>query len=296
MTSRRLNPTAIAIVTGLLFIGTAVLAQDGDSGRGDYGRGESGRSAWRSRRGSDGGSRGRDSRPSESRDSSSVETRSSRSDGGSVRSGESARERGEERHADDSHSDHASSHESVSPARKAVSAEAKGRSRVTVELPSLYVAVDADHDGQLGLYEWKKARRPYAEFTKIDANGDGFLVPTELLKADRGGSALPANIASSSKDSGSSKPTGTARVSSATVASSESSETLDESSVIVKQARNSFDILDGNHDGHVSLEEWTRAAKTKPLFEAAGVDLSQPMSRDQFVMHFVRLKSPKTKA
>jgi hypothetical protein len=42
--------------------------------------------------------------------------------------------------------------------------------------------LDTDHDGQVGLYEWRAGGRPISEFDKRDLNGDGFLTPEEVLK------------------------------------------------------------------------------------------------------------------
>jgi hypothetical protein len=68
---------------------------------------------------------------------------------------------------------------------------------------------------------------------------------------------------------------------------------VDETSLEARQARNKFAALDSDGDGSVSTEEWARSRQLKPLFEAAGVDLSQPMSADQFVMNYVRITAPK---
>lgn len=52
-------------------------------------------------------------------------------------------------------------------------------------LPEIYRALDKNKDGQIGLYEWERAK--YAEFRKLDKNKDGFLTPQEL-----GGTATAA--------------------------------------------------------------------------------------------------------
>lgn len=49
------------------------------------------------------------------------------------------------------------------------------------QLPDWFTKLDADGDGQVGLYEWKKAGRPIAEFLEMDRNHDGFLEAKELL-------------------------------------------------------------------------------------------------------------------
>jgi hypothetical protein len=42
--------------------------------------------------------------------------------------------------------------------------------------------LDTDHDGQVGLYEWKASGRPTSEFEKRDLNGDGFITAEEIIK------------------------------------------------------------------------------------------------------------------
>lgn len=51
------------------------------------------------------------------------------------------------------------------------------------ELPAWFEELDTDHDGQVGLYEWKASGRPISEFLAMDRNNDGFLTVAEVLKA-----------------------------------------------------------------------------------------------------------------
>jgi hypothetical protein len=50
-------------------------------------------------------------------------------------------------------------------------------------LPAWFAQYDTDQDGQIGLYEWKAAGQPIAQFLEMDRNGDGFLTPDEVLRA-----------------------------------------------------------------------------------------------------------------
>ena len=50
-------------------------------------------------------------------------------------------------------------------------------------LPSWFLELDTDHDGQVGLYEWRTAGRSIEEFQKLDLNEDGFIVVEECLAA-----------------------------------------------------------------------------------------------------------------
>jgi EF hand len=67
------------------------------------------------------------------------------------------------------------------------------------ELPPWFAQLDEDKDGQVGLYEWKKAGRPLNEFQAIDLNGDGFITVEEAL---RYGKAQGKNIASAAPGAG----------------------------------------------------------------------------------------------
>lgn len=49
-------------------------------------------------------------------------------------------------------------------------------------LPSWFVDLDTDRDGQISLYEWKSAGYSLADFQVMDLNGDGLLPPEEYLR------------------------------------------------------------------------------------------------------------------
>jgi Ca2+-binding EF-hand superfamily protein len=63
------------------------------------------------------------------------------------------------------------------------------------ELPSWFKQLDTDNDGQIGLYEWKKAGRSIDEFLKIDRNNDGFLTVDEVLRYEAEQKKTPARSA-----------------------------------------------------------------------------------------------------
>jgi Ca2+-binding EF-hand superfamily protein len=50
-------------------------------------------------------------------------------------------------------------------------------------LPSWFKDLDADHDGQVALHEWKG--RPLEEFYTYDLNGDGFITIEEAMRVAR---------------------------------------------------------------------------------------------------------------
>ena len=49
------------------------------------------------------------------------------------------------------------------------------------ELPAWFKEMDMDKDGQVGLYEWRKAGKDIDEFAEWDRNNDGFITPEEAL-------------------------------------------------------------------------------------------------------------------
>ncbi len=53
------------------------------------------------------------------------------------------------------------------------------------ELPSTLADLDADHDGQLALYEWRQAGKKVADFRKLDRDNDGFITPREVATSRR---------------------------------------------------------------------------------------------------------------
>jgi Ca2+-binding EF-hand superfamily protein len=50
------------------------------------------------------------------------------------------------------------------------------------ELPAWFAQLDSDHDGQVGLYEWKASGKTIQEFDEMDSNKDGFLTVDEVLR------------------------------------------------------------------------------------------------------------------
>jgi hypothetical protein len=64
------------------------------------------------------------------------------------------------------------------------------------ELPQWFAQMDEDKDGQVGLYEWKKAGRPLSEFQAMDLNGDGFITVEEALRYAKAESKNGKDVAS----------------------------------------------------------------------------------------------------
>lgn len=66
-----------------------------------------------------------------------------------------------------------------------------------------FADLDRDADGQVGLYEWKEARRSISEFIAMDLNNDGFLTVDEYLRWKKKGEEQAAKSNSSGNQFGS---------------------------------------------------------------------------------------------
>ena len=141
-----------------------------------------------------------------------------------------------------------------------------GKSRFAPSLPPEYLARDKNGDGQIGLYEWDRAK--YAEFAKLDKNGDGFLTAAELLSKSvvKVGGPLVGGKTAEIQDS------------------------------IDEEARKSFTRMDANSDGGLAEDEWAASKRVRPMFENAGINASLPMDSKTFVVHYLKAKAHEASA
>jgi len=123
------------------------------------------------------------------------------------------------------------------------------KSKFVRSLPVEYQARDKNGDGQIGLYEWDRAK--YTEFAKLDKNGDGFLTPAEL-----GPKIVPK--------AGGPQPGG------------------DDQDPLEREARDNFSRLDGNRDGSLTEDEWAKSQRTRGMFEQASINVSLPVDAASF--------------
>ena len=151
------------------------------------------------------------------------------------------------------------------------------------KLPDQYRARDTDKDGQIGLYEWP--RSDYATFRKLDLNRDGFLTPQELTSVPSSKPAAPVVAAASAADTASSPaivsdtPAGAATPSAAPA----NSTPAPPSSSNAELAQQQWGILDKDKDGKVTEEEWGKSLFIRPKFRDAGVAVTFPLPRDEFI-------------
>jgi hypothetical protein len=158
---------------------------------------------------------------------------------------------------------------------------------LTVDLPEQYASRDTNKDGQLGLYEWPKT--DLGTFKRLDLNGDGFVTPQELDRNNRRGTTAGSAAAGSSSTGGG---TATAPDSAVAVAKPGPAEanprpdTKPAERPAANPAETAFTLLDRDKDGAISEEEWQRSLTTKSRFERAGLTVSFPLSKSDFVRQY----------
>ncbi|GIX03077.1 MAG: hypothetical protein KatS3mg113_0083 [Planctomycetaceae bacterium] len=235
---------------------------------------------------------------------------------------ESRREGREERRREESRNNG----DSRSSARTDSQKKTASKPKLTLALPAAYVALDRDKDGQIGFYEWERAK--LAEFRQLDRNGDGFLTPRELQGAPappamaRETGTAPGTVVSSGTNPAPIGSSGPATVTAlnpsgggrdrfrggggpngnrntpmserppqpaSTPAASEPPP-LSPEERLAQQAQGYFKLVDKNGDGQISEEEWKASRGIRPVFERAGVTPTFPYSQADFVQKYREIK------
>ncbi|MDA0587811.1 MAG: hypothetical protein O2820_06140 [Planctomycetota bacterium] len=162
----------------------------------------------------------------------------------------------------------------------------KEQPRLTVDLPTKFSEVDQNKDGQIGLYEWDRAK--FREFFELDRDGDGLLTPIELM-ASSGATPAPRTTSSRTAPSGpgvatsaaSPKPSGAATI---------TPEAFDPDSSDGRRASYVFRSLDRDKDGSLTKEEWERSQSTRRDFEKKNLTPTLPANLEQFGALYIALR------
>lgn len=164
----------------------------------------------------------------------------------------------------------------------------KPQPRLTVDLPTKFSEVDKNKDGQIGLYEWDRAK--FKEFFALDQNNDGFLTPRELTAGNPVSPAPRTRVASTSRTSStpgpSSKPAEAPRAGSGTITPAK----FDPESSDGRRASYVFRSLDRNKDGTLTEEEWQRSQSTRRDFEKKNVKPPLPAKLEQFAGLYIAVR------
>jgi hypothetical protein len=166
----------------------------------------------------------------------------------------------------------------------------KERPRITVDLPTRFSEVDRNRDGQIGLYEWDRAK--FREFFELDRNGDGLLTPSELT-ASPGATPAPRTTATRTAAA----PTNSTPTAAAPASSSKASDSgtitavkFDPESSDGRRASYVFRSLDRNKDGSLTKEEWERSQSTRRDFEKKNLTPPLPANLEQFAGLYIALR------
>lgn len=175
----------------------------------------------------------------------------------------------------------------------------KPRPRVTVDLQEDLVPGDTDHDGQIGLYEWRRfTGHSLKEFQELDRNEDGFVTPAEVAAVRPPPTPAPTTTPATgtagpptNPPAAANAPTGGSTPAANPAPAGDSSTTAQPANEqATRDAKNFFRLLDKNRDGQIAGDEW-KDTKTQALFMKNGVDLTQPMSAEVFAGHYIRLSA-----
>lgn len=175
--------------------------------------------------------------------------------------------------------------EEASKPKSKVPPKRSPRPRVTVDLPTKFSDVDRNQDGQIGLYEWDRAK--YREFFQLDQNGDGFLTPRELT--------VVAPTAPASRTSTTISRTSVSTPAAVSPSSMPPSETIapvefDPESSDGRRAAYVFRSLDRDKDGTLTDEEWQRSQSTRRDFEKKNLKPPLPATLEQFAGLYIALR------
>jgi hypothetical protein len=178
----------------------------------------------------------------------------------------------------------------------------KPRERVTFDLDETWRASDFNGDGQIGLYEWDRAK--LSEFLRLDTNHDGLLTPREISFATDA-SPAPTSAAVATPVRG---PTGIASrpIQAKTTSSSASAVgpaagakispvEFDRESAEGRWAKFVFKTLDKNKDGSLAQDEWNASKSTRMNFKKYRAQVTFPTDFEKFAPWLVAVQRAEKK-
>lgn len=168
-------------------------------------------------------------------------------------------------------------------------ANRNGRARISPLIPDVYKAIDLDSDGQVALSEWKKSKQgPLSLFKQNDRNQDGYLTPKELALATLTPvpTTVPAPLVNQPAGSTASPPSTSAPTTVSSPSVTPAAVTI--TAETAAKAGRAFELLDKDKNGSVVGPEWDASSRLRPLFEKAGYNLTEPMSKDQFTQAYAQ--------
>mgnify|MGYP002822343512 CR=1 FL=1 len=169
---------------------------------------------------------------------------------------------------------------------------------MTLDLDEQWKANDINGDGQIGLYEWDRAK--LVEFLRLDRNGDGLLTPREISFASDAAPAPTKQTVVASRTQAApskattAKPATPSQPAASTDGSISPAEFNPESSE-GRWAKYVFRRLDGNRDGTLDADEWKKSQSTRKSFEKYGAQVSFPADFDKFAPWLVAVQRAEKK-
>ncbi|MDB5384635.1 MAG: hypothetical protein JWM11_281 [Planctomycetaceae bacterium] len=182
---------------------------------------------------------------------------------------------------------------SATPKRPAARVGNK-KTSAALTLPSQYASKDANKDGQVGMYEWSQT--DLSTFRKLDLNGDGFLIPSELVNpGSRTGGGSTTSVATSTSPSAKAESATEKTGSSAGSTTPKAPASTPPADPLLAAAESNFTQWDKNQNGQLDQEEFDGTVRLERVFEKANLKFQGPMPKAKFLDVYVQAIKVKSK-